>query len=187
VGLRPVLPSLAYAPAPFADRHAGTLTIRPDTLIALLVDIGAAAAERGITLLALVNAHFDPAQVGALRTVVERLQLSGGLRVVFPDLTRRRLADRLGEEFRSGACHAGRYESSILSPAGRSWSTMRRACSFRRCRSRSSRPRGGARRRSWTRVSTWPTAATPRRLRQRRVGRSSPSWAPSLPKKYVRK
>lgn len=109
-----VLPSLAYAPAPFADRHAGTLTIRPETLIALLVDIGAAAAERGVTLLALVNAHFDPAQVGALRSAVERLQQSGRLRVVFPDLTRRRLADRLGEEFRSGACHAGRYESSIL-------------------------------------------------------------------------
>ncbi len=109
-----VLPALAYAPAPFADRHAGTLTIRPETLIALVVDIGAAAAERGIALLALVNAHFDPAQVRALRSAVELLQQSGRLRVVFPDLTRRRLADRLGEEFRSGACHAGRYESSIL-------------------------------------------------------------------------
>lgn len=109
-----ILPSLAYAPAPFADRHAGTLSIRPETLIALLVDIGAAVADRGIAVLALANAHFDPAQVGALRSAVELLQGSGRLRVVFPDLTRRRLADRLGEEFRSGACHAGRYESSIL-------------------------------------------------------------------------
>lgn len=109
-----MLPSLAYAPAPFAARHAGTLSIRPDTLIALLVDIGAAVAERGIGVLALANAHFDPAQVGALRSAVERLQQTGRPRVVFPDLTRRRLADRLGEEFRSGACHAGRYESSIL-------------------------------------------------------------------------
>lgn len=109
-----MLPALAYAPAPFAARHAGTLSIRPETLIALLVDIGAAVAERGIAVLALANAHFDPAQVGALRSAVERLQQTGRPRVVFPDLTRRRLADRLGEEFRSGACHAGRYESSIL-------------------------------------------------------------------------
>lgn len=109
-----MLPSLAYAPAPFAARHAGTLSIRPETLIALLVDIGAAVAERGIAVLALANAHFDPAQVGALRSAVERLQQTGRPRVVFPDLTRRRLAERLGEEFRSGACHAGRYESSIL-------------------------------------------------------------------------
>lgn len=109
-----MLPSLAYAPAPFAARHAGTLSIRPETLIALIVDIGVAVAERGIAVLALANAHFDPAQVGALRSAVERLRQTGRPRVVFPDLTRRRLADRLGEEFRSGACHAGRYESSIL-------------------------------------------------------------------------
>lgn len=109
-----LLPSLAYAPAPFAARHAGTLSIRPETLTALIVDIGTAAADRGIAVLALANAHFDPAQIAALRTAVEQLRQSGRLRVAFPDLTRRRLAERLGAEFRSGACHAGRYESSIL-------------------------------------------------------------------------
>lgn len=109
-----VLPSLAYAPAPFANAHAGTLSIRPETLAALVGDIGLAVAARGVAVLALANAHFDPAQVGALRSAVERLRQSGRLRVAFPDLTRRRLAERLGEEFRSGACHAGRYESSIL-------------------------------------------------------------------------
>lgn len=109
-----VLPALAYAPAPFADAHAGTLSIRPETLAALVGDIGSAVAARGVAVLALANAHFDPAQVGALRSAVEKLRLSAGVRVVYPDLTRRRLAERLGEEFRSGACHAGRYESSIL-------------------------------------------------------------------------
>ena len=109
-----VLPSLAYAPAPFANVHAGTLSIRPETLAALVSDIGLAVATRGVAVLALANAHFDPAQVGALRRAVEPLQASSRLRVAFPDLTRRRLAGRLGEEFLSGACHAGRYESSIL-------------------------------------------------------------------------
>ncbi len=109
-----VLPSLAYAPAPFADRHAGTLSIRPETSDRSARRHRARCRGTRHRLLALVNAHFDPAQVGALRSAVERLQQSGRLRVVFPDLTRRRLADRLGEEFRSGACHAGRYESSIL-------------------------------------------------------------------------
>ena len=33
---------------------------------------------------------------------------------MFPDVTRRRLAERLTEEFRSGACHAGRYEGSLV-------------------------------------------------------------------------
>ncbi|MEO8195308.1 MAG: creatininase family protein [Thermoanaerobaculia bacterium] len=109
-----ILPALAYAPAPFADLHAGTLSIRPETLEALVVDIGTAVAERGVAVLALANAHFDPAQMGALRAAVTQLQQSGRVRLAFPDLTRRRLAERLGAEFRSGACHAGRYESSIL-------------------------------------------------------------------------
>lgn len=109
-----VLPSMAYAPAPFANAHPGTLSIRPETLTALVVDLGRALTERGIAVMALANAHFDPAQVAALRAAVEQLRRSSPLRVAFPDLTRRRLAQRLGEEFRSGACHAGRYESSIL-------------------------------------------------------------------------
>ncbi len=34
--------------------------------------------------------------------------------VIFPDVSRKPWALRLSEEFRSGACHAGRYESSIV-------------------------------------------------------------------------
>jgi len=41
-----VLPSLAYAPAPFANAHPGTLSIRPETLTALVVDLASAVAAR---------------------------------------------------------------------------------------------------------------------------------------------
>jgi creatinine amidohydrolase len=109
-----VLPPLAFAPAPFAAGFPGTLSIRPETLTALVVDLGQALAEGGVAVLALANAHFDPAQVGALREAVRRISERGRPRVAFPDLTRRALAARLTEEFRSGACHAGRYETSIL-------------------------------------------------------------------------
>jgi creatinine amidohydrolase len=109
-----VLPAIAYAPAPFAEGFPGTLSIRPATLVELVVDLAAGLALRGVATLALASAHFDPAQVGALRAVVGRIRDAGRPRVVFPDLTRRALAERLSEEFRSGACHAGRFESSIL-------------------------------------------------------------------------
>jgi len=109
-----ILPTLAYAPAPFAAGFAGTLSIRPETLTALVEDVADALAARGVGVLALANAHFDPAQVGAIRVAVERIAAKGRPRVAFPDLTRRRLAERLTEEFRSGACHGGRYETSIL-------------------------------------------------------------------------
>ena len=87
-----ILPSLAYAPAPFADLHAGTLSIRPETLTALVVDLGTAVAERGVAMLALANAHFDPAQMCALRAAVAQRQHAVRLRLAVPDLTPRPLA-----------------------------------------------------------------------------------------------
>jgi len=109
-----VLPSLAYAPAPFAADFPGTLSISPQTLTALVAELAHALAERGVGTLALANSHFDPSQVGALRDAAERVRQAGRPRLVYPDLTRRALAERLGEEFRSGASHAGRFETSIL-------------------------------------------------------------------------
>ncbi len=52
----------------------------------------------------LVNSHFEPEQVETLR--------STGLPLL--DLTRRKNAERLTDEFRSGSCHAGRYETSLV-------------------------------------------------------------------------
>ncbi|MCY3546171.1 MAG: creatininase family protein [Gemmatimonadetes bacterium] len=37
--------------------------------------------------------------------------------VIHPDLTARRWASRLTDEFKSGACHAGRYETSVVMAA----------------------------------------------------------------------
>jgi creatinine amidohydrolase len=108
-----VLPAFAYTPAPFADGFAGTLSIAPATLAALVDEIAAALGRRGVGTLALANAHFDPAQVATLRDAVSR-RTPDAPRLVYPDLTRRALAERLGEEFASGACHAGRFETSIL-------------------------------------------------------------------------
>src|SRR5207253_2778470 len=63
---------------------------------------------------AAANAHLDPAHVAALEAAVAQNQRENGTRIVFPDVTKRPWALRLTEEFRSGACHAGRYESSIV-------------------------------------------------------------------------
>jgi creatinine amidohydrolase len=37
-----------------------------------------------------------------------------GARIVFLDLTRRHVAEQLTDEFRTGACHAGRFEGSVV-------------------------------------------------------------------------
>jgi creatinine amidohydrolase len=71
---------------------------------------------QGFACLALANSHFDPANVAMLREVADEIR-ARGLPVAFPDYTRRKLAQTLTEEFRSGACHAGQYETSLIMAA----------------------------------------------------------------------
>lgn len=111
-----ILPTLSYTAAPFAAEFPGTLSMRPETVTEIVFDLGVALRSSGISHLAIANAHLDPAHLGSLHDASERLRLEG-LRVTFPDLTRKRWALRLTEEFQSGACHAGRFEGSIVMAA----------------------------------------------------------------------
>lgn len=108
------LPGIDYSAAPFAVDFPGTVSLRPDTTTALIEDIGSAVAGWGVPVLAIANAHLDPAHLGAVRDAVSALRETGSLRVAFPRLSARQWAGRLGEEFRSGACHAGRFEGSVV-------------------------------------------------------------------------
>src|SRR5205809_1016345 len=78
-----------------------------------ILPVGAIEAH-GPHVPAVANAHLDPAHVAALEAAVAQNQRENGARIVFPDVTKRPWALRLTEEFRSGACHAGRYETSIV-------------------------------------------------------------------------
>ena len=109
-----ILPALAYTPARFAAAFAGTINIRPETTASLIVDIGTSLHRNGIGTLAIANAHFDPAHLEALHLAAEAIRERGLLSIAFPDVTRKPWGSRLTAEFRSGACHAGRYEGSIV-------------------------------------------------------------------------
>jgi creatinine amidohydrolase len=110
-----LLPTLPVAAAPFAAGFAGTIDVPPAAIAAIVAGIARSLARHGVKVLALANGHHDPAHVRALRDAVADTEQSA--RIVFPDLTRRRWASRLTEEFQSGACHAGRYETSIVMAA----------------------------------------------------------------------
>ena len=109
-----LLPALAYAPAPFAADFPGTLSLDPAAVTAQIVGIADSLSRHDFDLLALANAHLDPAHLDAIRSAVEQIRRKGRPRIAFPDVTQRLWAMRLTPEFRSGACHAGRYETSIL-------------------------------------------------------------------------
>ncbi len=109
-----IAPPMAYTVANYAAGFAGTVSIRPGTERALLEDIAHSLAAHGIRYLALANAHLEPAHIGSLHAATESIGAAGLLEVVFPDVTRKPWALRLTDEFKSGACHAGQYEGSIV-------------------------------------------------------------------------
>lgn len=109
-----VLPPVAYTPAPFAANFPGTLSLRAETLIALLVDLATSLERIHVRQLAIANAHLDPTHLQALYDAIGRIHAETGVNVVFPDITRKPWALELTDEFKSGACHAGCYETSIV-------------------------------------------------------------------------
>jgi creatinine amidohydrolase len=94
-----VLPAMPYGVTRYGSAFSGVISISEGTLSALVTEIAESVGP-----LVLVNSHFEPEQVATLRATG----------VPLLDLTRRRNAERLTDEFRSGSCHAGRYETSLV-------------------------------------------------------------------------
>ncbi len=113
-GIRAViLPVHSYTAATFASGFPGTVDTDPAATESAIDAAGRATIKAGAAGFVVVNAHFDPANIGAIRRAVTRLQDSA-IRAHFFDLTRRKNAQALGGEFATGACHAGRYEGSLM-------------------------------------------------------------------------
>jgi creatinine amidohydrolase len=114
-GLRVVvLPPLTYTAAAFAQGFAGTLSLRPETVTATVLDIASNLTRHGFGVLAIANAHLDPGHLASLDAAVNAIRRDLGLAVACPNLAAKPWALRLGDEFRSGACHAGQFETSIV-------------------------------------------------------------------------
>jgi creatinine amidohydrolase len=94
-----VLPAVPYGVTRYGADFPGAVSIGEETLRSLVTEI-AANFERVV----LVNSHLEPEQVWLLRDL--------GLPLF--DVTRRQVAERLTDEFRAGAGHAGRYETSLV-------------------------------------------------------------------------
>jgi creatinine amidohydrolase len=107
-----LLPALWTTHAGFADAFPGTVSVTPGAVTAMIRDVAASLAAQGFPVLAIANAHLDPAHLVSLKAACA--DPPGGLRMAFVDLTRRAVAERLTEEFRTGACHAGRFEGSVV-------------------------------------------------------------------------
>jgi creatinine amidohydrolase len=108
------LPAFSYSTVEFSAGLPGAIGLGARCSQEALTDLLAGLLGQGFAQTAVVNVHLEPAHIAALRAAVEAAAARAGRRPVFPDITRRALAARLTEEFRSGACHAGRFETSLV-------------------------------------------------------------------------
>ncbi|MGW5054715.1 creatininase family protein [Actinokineospora sp. NPDC004072] len=108
-----VLPPIPYGVTTMSTDFPGAVGISEGVLHDLIVQICSALAAQGFPHVVIVNNHFEPGQVAAIRKAVRTLA-ERGIRTGHLDPTRRAVAARLTEEFRSGSCHAGRYETSLV-------------------------------------------------------------------------
>ena len=107
-------PALAYGVTEWARGFAGTTSIAADVADALVFQTCAAAKEIGFDRVVLTNAHLEPGHIQTLRAVAKRFEAELGEPLLFVDKTRRKQAEKLTDEFRSGSCHAGQYETSLI-------------------------------------------------------------------------
>ncbi|NUO47462.1 MAG: creatininase family protein [Polyangiaceae bacterium] len=106
-----VAPAIPFGVTDFASGFPGAVSVPADALTAFLRAIVVAHQSAGALHVCLINNHLEPAQDAAVRAAISDLA-PGSASVACP-LTRR-WARTLSAEFKSGACHAGRYESSLV-------------------------------------------------------------------------
>jgi creatinine amidohydrolase len=108
-----VLPTLSYGVTRYTAGFAGPIHVGEETLRSMVVDVCTSLAQQRFPHVVLVNNHFEPEHVQTLHRALDDLE-AGGVRAGYLDLTRKERAQRLTDEFRRGACHAGRYETSLV-------------------------------------------------------------------------
>ncbi|MGB1013198.1 MAG: creatininase family protein [Nannocystaceae bacterium] len=109
-----VFPTLHYAVTDWAGAFVGSVSISAETATRLMLETCLAAHKMGFDRVAFMSGHLEPGHVQTMREVVRRYHEATGEALVFPDKTRRRHAEKLTAEFRSGSCHAGQYETSLV-------------------------------------------------------------------------
>jgi creatinine amidohydrolase len=109
-----IAPPFVYAVTNFGLPFAGTITIPAETLTNLVVAVGRSLAGHGFGHIVFANHHLEPANFAAIQAGVARLNVGGMVQAVAPDVRQERWASTLTEEFRTGARHAGSYETSLI-------------------------------------------------------------------------
>lgn len=108
-----ILPSQAVGLSPEHAGFAGTLTLKPETLIAAWTEIGRSVAAAGLRKLILLNSHGGQPQI--VDIVTQRLRTEYGLLAVRANSFRFDLPDGLvDEDERRFGLHGGQTETALM-------------------------------------------------------------------------
>jgi len=109
-----LLPTLPFGVTRYAAAFPGAVHIEEDTLYRLLTDVLRSVIGQGFEHTVIVNNHFEPEHVRTIHRAIDAVAAESEVTIGYLDLTRRRRAERLTDEFREGGSHAGRYETSLV-------------------------------------------------------------------------
>jgi creatinine amidohydrolase len=109
-----ILPPVYYTVADFGADFPGTLSVSPDTAVALLRDVAVATAKR-FRCVAFANIHLEPKHVECVKRALEEATKAGAS-ACCPDITKKRWAEMMGQAFLAGD-HAGAWETSLVMAA----------------------------------------------------------------------
>lgn len=108
-----IAPAISYGVTECAAGFPGAVSVPAAVLTAYIAAVCDGLLAQGIRHVCLVNNHLEPAHDAAIRGVLAGRERT--VSVACP-LTKK-WARTLSEEFKSGACHAGQYETSIVMAA----------------------------------------------------------------------
>ena len=108
-----IAPAVSYGVTECAQGFAGAVSVPAAVLTAYLVAICDGLLGQGVRHVCLVNNHLEPAHDAAVRAVLP----GRGNKVSVACPLTKKWAKTLDAEFKSGACHAGLYETSIMMAA----------------------------------------------------------------------
>lgn len=108
-----IAPAISYGVTECATGFAGAVSVPAAVLTQYVGAVCDGLLASGIRHVCLVNNHLEPAHDAAIRAALD----GRDRRVSVACPLVKRWARTLSAEFKSGACHAGRYETSIMMAA----------------------------------------------------------------------
>ena len=109
-----VLPAFVYTTSYAARNFPGTINISPETVTKIISEICIQLINQGMDKICICNNHGDPWHVKAIYNASDEIYKRTGVRLIYPDKTRKKYVSTLPLSYQKGTCHGDSYEVSMV-------------------------------------------------------------------------